>query len=43
MKVLTLNIPDNLDLDNSQVAILVASRLYEQGNCHWDKPQNSQV
>jgi predicted HTH domain antitoxin len=31
MKVLTLNIPDNLDLDNAQVAMLVASRLYEQG------------
>ncbi len=31
MKVLTLNIPDNLDLDNMQVAMLVASKLYEQG------------
>ena len=31
MKVLTLNIPDSLDLDNMQVAMLVASRLYEQG------------
>jgi predicted HTH domain antitoxin len=31
MKVLTLNIPDSLDLDNLQVAMLVASRLYEQG------------
>lgn len=31
MKVLTLNIPDSLDLDNVQVAMLVASRLYEQG------------
>jgi len=31
MKVLTLNIPDNIDLDNMQVAMLVASRLYEQG------------
>jgi predicted HTH domain antitoxin len=31
MKVLTLNIPDSLDLDNKQVAMLVASRLYEQG------------
>lgn len=31
MKVLTLNIPDSLDLDNRQVAMLVASRLYEQG------------
>ncbi|MCU0389425.1 MAG: UPF0175 family protein [Chitinophagaceae bacterium] len=31
MKVLTLNVPDYLDLDNRQVAMLVASRLYEQG------------
>lgn len=31
MKVLTLNIPDNLDVDNKQLAMLVASRLYEQG------------
>lgn len=31
MKVLTLNVPDNLDLDNTQVAMLVASKLYEQG------------
>lgn len=31
MKVLTLNIPDSLDMDNMQVAMLVASRLYEQG------------
>lgn len=31
MKTLTLNIPDNVDLDNSQVAMLVASVLYENG------------
>jgi predicted HTH domain antitoxin len=31
MKVLTLNIPDNIDVDNREVAMLVASRLYEQG------------
>jgi predicted HTH domain antitoxin len=31
MKVLTLNIPDSVDIDNMQVAMLVASRLYEQG------------
>ncbi len=31
MKVLTLNIPDSLDLDNKQIAMLVASKLYEQG------------
>lgn len=30
MKVVTLNIPENIDLDNKQVAMLVASRLYEQ-------------
>ena len=31
MKTLTLNIPDNLDLDNREVAMLVATKLYEQG------------
>ena len=31
MRTLTLNIPDNLDLDNSEVAMLVATKLYEQG------------
>jgi len=31
MKILTLNIPDSLDMDNTQVAMLVASKLYEQG------------
>jgi len=31
MKVLTLNIPDNIDVDNKELAMLVASRLYEQG------------
>lgn len=31
MKFLTINIPDSLDLDNMQVAMLVASRLYELG------------
>lgn len=31
MKVLTLNIPDNIDVDNTQLAMIVASRLYEQG------------
>lgn len=31
MKFLTLNVPDNLDLDNQQLAMLVASNLYEQG------------
>lgn len=31
MKTVTLNIPDFLDLDNNDVAMLVASQLYEQG------------
>jgi predicted HTH domain antitoxin len=31
MKVLTFNVPDNLDLDNQQLAMLFASELYRQG------------
>ena len=31
MPVLTLNIPDSVDLDNKQVAMIVASQLYAQG------------
>jgi predicted HTH domain antitoxin len=31
MKKLTLNVPDTLDLDNRDLAMLVATRLYEQG------------
>lgn len=31
MKTLTLNIPDNIELDDHEVAMLVATRLYEQG------------
>lgn len=31
MKVLKLNIPDNVDVDDRQLAMLVASKLYEQG------------
>jgi predicted HTH domain antitoxin len=31
MKTLTLNIPDNVELDDKDVAMLVAARLYEQG------------
>ena len=31
MKTLTLNIPDSLDLDNKYLAMLVATKLYEQG------------
>jgi hypothetical protein len=30
MKTLTLNVPDTLEVDNRQVAMLVASRLYEE-------------
>ncbi len=31
MKTLTLNIPDSLDVDNRALAMLVSTRLYEQG------------
>lgn len=31
MKTLTINLPDTLDLDNNEVLMLVATRLYEQG------------
>ena len=31
MKTVTLNIPDSLDIENREVAMIVASRLYEQG------------
>jgi predicted HTH domain antitoxin len=31
MKTLTVNIPDNLDLDNRELAMLLASGLYEKG------------
>lgn len=31
MKTLTLNIPDFLDVDNRDLAMLVSTRLYEQG------------
>lgn len=31
MKTLTLNVPDALDLNNRDLAMLVATRLYEQG------------
>lgn len=31
MKTITLNIPDNLGVDNFQLAMLLASKLYEQG------------
>ncbi len=31
MKTLTLNVPDNLDVDNKELAMLVATSLYQQG------------
>jgi predicted HTH domain antitoxin len=31
MKTLTLNIPDTLDVDNRALAMLVSTRLYEEG------------
>lgn len=31
MKVLTLNIPDSLDVNNRDLAMLLATKLYEQG------------
>jgi len=31
MKTLTLSIPDALDLDNRGIAMIVSTRLYEQG------------
>ncbi|OYU94255.1 MAG: hypothetical protein CFE21_16850 [Bacteroidetes bacterium B1(2017)] len=31
MKTLTLNLPDNIDFTNNDFAMLVASKLYEQG------------
>jgi len=31
MKTLTLNVPDNLDVDNKDLAMLVATSLYEKG------------
>ncbi len=31
MRTLTLKIPETVELDNQQLALLVASKLYEQG------------
>jgi len=31
MKTLTLNVPDSLDLDNNNLAMFIASKLYEEG------------
>ena len=31
MKSLTLNIPDSLDIDDKELSMMLASKLYEQG------------
>ena len=31
MKTLTLNVPESLDVDNRELAMLVSTQLYEQG------------
>jgi predicted HTH domain antitoxin len=31
MKTVTLNIPDDLDIDDKEISMLVAAKLYEQG------------
>jgi predicted HTH domain antitoxin len=31
MKTVTLTIPDSLDIDEQELTLLIASRLYEQG------------
>lgn len=31
MKTLTLNVPDSLDVDSKDLAMLVSTKLYEQG------------
>ena len=31
MKTLTLNVPDSFDIDDKEVAIILATRFYEQG------------
>ncbi len=31
MKTLTINIPDTLDVSNKDIAMLIATRFYEQG------------
>ena len=31
MKTLTLNVPDSVDIDDKEVAIILATRFYEQG------------
>lgn len=31
MKTLTINVPDNLDVDNRDIAMLVSTQLYKDG------------
>ena len=31
MKTLTFNVPDSFDLDDKEIAMLLATKLYEQG------------
>lgn len=31
MKTLTINLPDSLEMDDREIVMLVAARLYEQG------------
>ncbi len=31
MRIMTLQMPDNIEVDNKQLAILLASKLYEMG------------
>ena len=31
MKTLTINLPDSLEMDDREIAMLLAARLYEQG------------
>ena len=31
MKTLTLNIPDNIEIDEKEIFIIIAARLYEKG------------
>jgi hypothetical protein len=40
MRTITLNIPEELDLDTNQVVTLVASQLYKKANYRLGKPQN---
>lgn len=31
MRIVTLNVPDSFDLDDKEVAMILATKLYEQG------------